>query len=53
MKKLCQQEEKCYERLNELQDVLCRYVPKFQGVLTCGDEDESEGENITFFYYNM
>ncbi len=40
MKKLCVQEEQCYQKIAN--DVLVDFVPKFQGVLTSGDEDESE-----------
>ncbi len=41
MKKLCPQEERCYKELMA-GDALARFVPRFQGVLTSGDEDESE-----------
>ena len=40
MKKLCAQEELCYKKL--VDDCLVDYVPRFQGVLTSGDEDESK-----------
>ena len=42
LKKLCAQEELCYREL--AQDCLGEFVPNFQGVVTCGDEDESKGE---------
>ena len=45
MKKLCPQEEACYQKL--VGDSLADHVPKFQGVLTSGDDEESELERFT------
>ncbi len=48
MKKLCPQEEQCYKRLVDGQDSLLNFVPKFQGVLTSGEDEESK---LSFFPY--